>query len=75
MVVVERNASFTGLGNRAVDLTAPVPNTSKIGVWRIAPDNRYNLVGIGTTRSRLRRPSRRRTTEAALLFGLRPHTA
>jgi hypothetical protein len=28
-------------------LTAPIPNTSKIGVWRIDPDNRYALVGLG----------------------------
>ena len=31
----------------ASTLTAPIPNTSKIGVWRIDPDNRYALVGLG----------------------------
>jgi hypothetical protein len=46
VVVVEKHASFTGLDDRAVDLTAPVPNTSKIGVWRIEADNRFNLIGL-----------------------------
>ena len=46
MVVVERYASFTGLDGGDVDLTAPIPNTSKIGVWRIDTSNRYKLVGL-----------------------------
>jgi hypothetical protein len=41
-----RSASFTGLDTGDVDLTAPVPNTSKIGVWRLEPSNRYNLIGL-----------------------------
>ncbi len=28
-----------------MDLTAPIPNTSKIGVWRIEPNNSYTLKG------------------------------
>ena len=46
MVVVERHASFTGLDSGAVDLTTPIPNTSKIGVWRIEPSGRYALMGL-----------------------------
>ena len=46
MVVVERHASFTGLDTGAVDLTAPIPNTSKIGVWRIEPSGHYALMGL-----------------------------
>jgi hypothetical protein len=29
-----------------VDLTAPIANTSKIGVWRIGPTGRYVLMGL-----------------------------
>lgn len=46
MVVIERHASFTGLDNGDVDLTAPIPNTSMSGVWRIETNNRYSLVGL-----------------------------
>jgi hypothetical protein len=46
VVVVERHASFTGLDSGAVDLTAPIPNTTKIGVWRIEPSGRYTLKGL-----------------------------
>ena len=46
VVVVERHASFTGLDSGDVDLTAPIPNTPKIGVWRIETDNRYTLLGL-----------------------------
>jgi hypothetical protein len=46
-VVEEAHASFTGLDSGAVDLTAPIPNTSKIGVWRIQPSNHYILIGLG----------------------------
>jgi hypothetical protein len=42
----EAHASFTGLDTGAVDLTAPIPNTSMIGAWRIDPDNRYTLNGL-----------------------------
>ena len=30
-----------------MDLTAPIPNTTKIGVWRINPKGGYVLMGIG----------------------------
>ena len=46
VVVVERHASFTGLDGGSVDLTAPIPNTSKIGVWRIEPSGHYALMGL-----------------------------
>jgi hypothetical protein len=46
VVVVERHASFTGLDSGDVDLTAPVPNTSKIGVWRIDTTGHYTLMGL-----------------------------
>ncbi len=44
VVVVERHASFTGLDSGDVDLTAPIPNTSMIGVWRIEPNGHYTRV-------------------------------
>jgi hypothetical protein len=44
--MVERHATFTGLDTGDVDLTAPVPNTSQIGVWRINPSGHYVLVGL-----------------------------
>ena len=59
MLVVEKVRTFTGLDSGDIDLTAPVPNTTKVGVWRIAPDNHYKLQGLARTRSRPRRPSRR----------------
>jgi hypothetical protein len=43
VVMIERHASFTGLDGGAVDLTSPIPNTSKVGVWQIEPDGRYVL--------------------------------
>ena len=46
VVVVERHASFTGLDSGAVDLTAPIPNTIKVGVWRIDPSGHYDLLSI-----------------------------
>ena len=27
-------------------MTTSIPNTSKIGVWRIEPDNHYALMGL-----------------------------
>ena len=42
----ERHATFTGLDTRAVDLTAPIPNTAKVGVWRIDPSGRSALMGL-----------------------------
>jgi hypothetical protein len=36
-----------GLGRAlTVDLTTPIPNTSKIGVWRIDPSGHYVLPGL-----------------------------
>ena len=47
VVMIDRYATFTGIHDGAVDLTAPVPNTQKIGVWRIDTTGHYVLVGIG----------------------------
>ena len=46
VVMIERHASFTGLDGGVVDLTAPIPNTSKIGVWRIDTRGHYALMGM-----------------------------
>jgi hypothetical protein len=46
VVMIEGYATFTGMYDGAVDLTAPVPNTPKIGVWRIEPDGQYELKGL-----------------------------
>jgi hypothetical protein len=46
VVLVENHATFTGLDSGDVDLTAPIPNTSKIGVWRIEPTGHYALKGL-----------------------------
>jgi hypothetical protein len=46
VMMIERHATFTGLYDGAVDLTAPIPNTQKIGVWRIEPDGHYALKGL-----------------------------
>jgi hypothetical protein len=46
VVMIERHASFTGLDDGSVDLTSPIPNTVRVGVWRIEPDNHYKLVGL-----------------------------
>jgi hypothetical protein len=46
VVLVENHATFTGLNSGDVDLTAPIPNTLMIGVWRIEPSGRYTLKGL-----------------------------
>jgi hypothetical protein len=46
VVMIEGHATFTGLDGGAVDLTTSIPNTDKLGVWRIEPDNRYELKGL-----------------------------
>ena len=46
VVMIERHATFTGLDTGAVDLTAPIPNTAKVGVWRIDPSGRHVLMGL-----------------------------
>ena len=46
MVLIERHATFTGLDSGDIDLTTPIPNTSKIGVWRIDPSGHYVLMGL-----------------------------
>jgi hypothetical protein len=46
VVCIEGHCTFTGLDSGAVDLTSPIPNTDKIGVYRIEPDNHYRLVGL-----------------------------
>ena len=43
IVLIENNASFTGLDNDDLLLCSPIPNTRMIGVWSIKPDNRYVL--------------------------------
>lgn len=43
IVLIEMNASFTGLDNGDVLLCGPIPNTRLIGVYRIKPDSRYFL--------------------------------
>jgi hypothetical protein len=45
VVCIERHATFTGLDTGDVDLTAPIPNTSKIGVWRIDTAGTSTLMG------------------------------
>ena len=40
------HATFTGLDSGDVDLTAPIPKTAKIGVWRIDPSNHFVLMGL-----------------------------
>jgi hypothetical protein len=47
VVMIEAHATFTGLDSGDVDLTAPIPNTTRIGVWRIEPSNADMLMGIG----------------------------
>ena len=68
VVCIEHHATFTGLGDGAVDLTTTIPNTTLIGIWRIGTDNRYTLVGLsedplakaaGSGGGRLRRASQR----------------
>ena len=46
VVMIERHATFTGIDDGAVDLTAPIPNTTAIGVWRIEPDGHWELKGL-----------------------------
>ncbi len=43
IVLIEMNASFTGLDNGDVLLCGSIPNTRQVGVYRIKPDNRYVL--------------------------------
>jgi hypothetical protein len=46
VVCIEHHATFTGIDSGDVDLTAAIPNTSKVGVWRIGPSNHYVLIGL-----------------------------
>ena len=46
VVMIEHHATFTGLDSGAVDLTTSVLTTDKIGVYRIEPDNHYELKGL-----------------------------
>ncbi len=46
VVMIEGYATFTGMYDGAVDLTAPIPNSRLVGVWRIEPDNVYTLKGL-----------------------------
>jgi hypothetical protein len=51
VLCVERHATFTGLDDGDVDLTAPIPNTEQIGVWRIDTTGHYTLMVWPTIRS------------------------
>ena len=46
VVMIERHATFTGIADGAIDLTTSIPNTAKIGVWRIEPSGHYALMGL-----------------------------
>jgi hypothetical protein len=46
VVMVEANAAFTGLDDGSIDLAAPIPNTSLIGVYRIKPSGHFTLTGL-----------------------------
>jgi hypothetical protein len=46
VVMIKRHATFTELDDGAVDLTAPVSGSDKIGVWRIEPDGQYELKAL-----------------------------
>jgi hypothetical protein len=46
VVMVENHATFTGLDGGAVDLTSPIPNTARIGVWRVEPTGHWELKGL-----------------------------
>ena len=46
VVVIENYCSFTGLDTGDVDLTASIPNTRKVGVWRIDTSGHYALMGL-----------------------------
>lgn len=46
VVMMERHATFTGIADGAIDLTASIPNTAMIGVWRIDPSGHYALMGL-----------------------------
>ena len=45
VVMIERHATFTGMADGAIDLTTSIPNTAKIGVWRIERSGHYALMG------------------------------
>ena len=34
------------MADGAIDLTTSIPNTAKIGVWRIEPSGHYALMGL-----------------------------
>jgi hypothetical protein len=44
VVMVEANATFTGLEDGSVDFTGPIPNTTLIGIYRIKPDGHFTLL-------------------------------
>ena len=46
VVMIEAYCTFTGTDTGAIDLTAPIPNTTKIGVWRIDTTGHYVLMGL-----------------------------
>jgi hypothetical protein len=46
VLCIERHATFTGLDDGAVDLTTTIRNSGLVGVWRIATNNRWHLVGL-----------------------------
>jgi hypothetical protein len=45
-VLIDMHASFTGLESGDLLLCCPIPNTGKVGVYRIDTGNRYALVRL-----------------------------
>ncbi len=45
-VLMEDGTAFTGLDSGAIELIASPPNTGKVAVYRIEPDNTFELVGL-----------------------------
>jgi hypothetical protein len=46
VVMIEKHATFTGIYDGSVDLTAPIPNSRLVGVWRIEPSGGWQLTGL-----------------------------
>ncbi len=42
----DRQWAFTGLDSGAIELISAIPNTGKVAVYRIEPDNYYELIGL-----------------------------
>jgi hypothetical protein len=44
--VMMGEVGLTGLDSGAVELIGPIPNTGLVAVYRIKPDNHFDLVGL-----------------------------